>query len=152
MGKRKKVDIRKRRQKLIKEKQKEFQKKAPKGEIVPKAPATSLDLRLEKETKLYWIRAITGALSAIIGRLLFGLIGWFLFLWMLVWWFLFPFIVSFFILKYEYDKEEWPWKKIILPGIGIFFFMFMICGVFTHTILFFIQDFSSLLELLFKNL
>ncbi len=147
MGKRKKVNIRKRRQKLIKEKQKELQYKAPKGEKAVKVPATGLDLRLEKETKLYWIRAITGALSAIIGRLIFGLIGWFLLLWMLIWWFLFPFIVSFFILKYEYDKEEWNWKKIILPGIGIFFFMFMICGVFTHTILDFIQDFSSILEL-----
>ncbi len=147
MGKRRKVDIRKRRQKLIKEKEKEYKKKNATGEKAVKTPATDLDLRLEKETKLYWIRAITGASSAIIGRLIFGLIGWFLFLWMLIWWFLFPFIVSFFILKYEYDKEEWNWKRIILPGIGIFFFMFMICGVFTHTILFFIQDFSSILEL-----
>ena len=147
MGKRKKVDIRKRRQKLIKEKQKELQKKTTKEEKSVKAPATELDLRLEKETKLYWIRAITGALSAIIGRLIFGLFGWFLFLWMLIWWFVFPFIVSFFILKFEYDKEEWNWKKIILPGIGIFFFMFMICGVIIHTVLFFIQDFSSILEL-----
>jgi len=148
MGKRKKVDIRKRRQKLIKEKQKEFQKKTTKEEKVVKVPATDLDIRLEKETKLYWIRAITGASSAIIGRLLFGLIGWFLLLWMLIWWFLFPFIVSFFIFKYEYNKEEWNWKKIILPGIGMFFFMFMIFGVLIHTILFFIQDFSSIIELL----
>jgi len=147
MGKRKKVDIRKRRQKLIKEKQKEFKKKSTKEEKVVKVPTTELDIRLAKETKLYWIRAITGALSVIIGRILFGLIGWFLFLWMLIWWFVFPFIVSFFILKYEYDKEEWNWKKIILPGIGMFFFMFMICGVFTHTLLYFIQDFSSILEL-----
>lgn len=147
MGKRKKVDIKKRRQKLIKEKQKKSQKNTTKGEKVVKVPATGLDLRLEKETKLYWIRAKTGVLSAIIGRLVFGFIGWFLLIWMLIWWFLFPFIVSFFILKYEYDKEEWNWKKIILPGIGIFFFMFMICGVFTHTLLFFIQDFSSILEL-----
>ncbi len=147
MGKSKKVDIRKRRQRLIKEKQKEFKHKSVKGEKGIKVPATDLDIRLEKETKLYWIRAITGALCAISGRLMFGLIGWFLFLWMLIWWFLFPFIVSFFILKYEYDKEEWNWKKIVLPGIGIFFFMFMISGVLIHTILFFIQDFSSILGL-----
>ncbi len=147
MGKRKKVDIRKRRQKLIKEKQREFKKKSTKEEKVVKIPTTELDIRLAKETKLYWIRAITGALSVIIGRILFGLIGWFLFLWMLIWWFAFPFIVSFFILKYEYDKEEWTWKRIILPGIGMFFFMFMIFGVFIHTVLFFIQDFSSILEL-----
>ncbi|MHA2282335.1 MAG: hypothetical protein ACXAC5_15945 [Promethearchaeota archaeon] len=147
MGKRKRVDIKKRRQKLIKEKQKDLGKKTTKGEKEVKVPATGLDLRLEKETKLYWIRAITGALSAIIGRIIFGLIGYFLFLWMLIWWLLFPFIVSFFILKFEYDKEEWNWKRIILPGIGMFFFMFMICGVLTHTLLFYIQDFSSILEL-----
>jgi len=144
MGKHKKVDIRKRRQKLLKEKKKELQIKSTQ---IEKKPLTELDLRLEKETKLYWIRALTGALSAFIGRIIFGLIGWFLFLWMLVWWFLFPFAVSFLILKYEYDKEEWNWKNIILPGIGIYFFLFMIVGVFLHTILYFIPNFSSILEL-----
>jgi len=144
MGKHKKVDIRKRRQKLLKEKKKELQIKSTQ---IEKKPLTELDLRLEKETKLYWIRALTGALSALIGRILFGLIGWLLFLWMLVWWFLFPFAVSFLILRYEYDKEEWNWKKIILPGIGIYFFLFMIVGVFLHTILYFIPNFSSILEL-----
>ncbi|MFX0138660.1 MAG: hypothetical protein ACFFDN_33770 [Candidatus Hodarchaeota archaeon] len=144
MGKRKKVDIRKRRLRLIKEKKKELQKKSVQ---IEKKPSKSLDLRLEKETKLYWIRALTGALSALVGRLFFGFIGWFLFIWMLVWWFAFPFFVSFIILKYEYDKEEWTWKNIILPGIGIFFFLFMIVGVFLHTILLFIPGFSSILEL-----
>ncbi|MFX1321207.1 MAG: hypothetical protein ACFFAQ_06130 [Promethearchaeota archaeon] len=144
MAKHKKVDIRKRRKKLIKEKKKGL----PKQELIPKKTTTKpFDLRLEKETKLYWIRAATGALSALIGRLLFGLIGWFLFLWMLFWWFLFPFIVSFIILKYKYDKEEWTWKNILMPGIGIFFFLFMIVGVIIHTTLKFIPDFSSVLEL-----
>ncbi|MFX1366600.1 MAG: hypothetical protein ACFFCE_00115 [Promethearchaeota archaeon] len=144
MGKHKKVDIRKRRQKYLKERKKELQVK---GVPIEKKTATELDIRLEKETKLYWIRALTGALSSFIGRIIFGLIGWFLFLWMLFWWFLFPFIVSFFIYKFEYDKEEWNWKNIILPGIGIFFFLFMIVGVFLHTILYFIPNFSSILEL-----
>jgi len=144
MGKRKKVYIKKRRQRLIKEKKKELQKKSIQ---IEKRPSKTLDLRLEKETKLYWIRAITGALSALVGRLIFGLIGWFLFSWMLFWWFLFPFIMSFIILKYEYDKEEWNWKNIILPGIGIFFFLFMIVGVFLETVLFYIPGFSSVLEL-----
>jgi len=144
MGRRKKVHIKKRRQRLIKEKKKELQKQSI---PVEKRPTKSFDLRLEKETKLYWIRALTGALSAFVGRLIFGLIGWFLLIWMLVWWFLFPFIVSFNILKYEYDKEEWAWKNIILPGIGIFFFLFMIVGVFTHTLLSLIPEFSSILEL-----
>jgi hypothetical protein len=146
MRKRKKVDIRKRRQKLLKEKKKELQKKDIKSE---KKPLKDLDLRLEKETKLYWIRAITGVLSAFGGRLFLGLTGWFLLVWMLSWWFLFPFIVSFFILEYEYENEEWQWKNIILPGIGMFFFMFMIAGVLTHTLLNFIPSFSSVLELFF---
>jgi hypothetical protein len=144
MRRRKKVDIKKKRKKLIKEKKKELQKTSVQ---VEKRPSNLFDLRLERETKLYWIRALTGALSALIGRLIFGLIGWFLFIWMLAWWFIFPFIVSFNILKIKYDKEEWTWKNIILPGIGIYFFLFMIVGVFTHTILNFIPGFSSILEL-----
>ena len=144
MGKRKKVDIKKRRQKLLKEKKKELQKKEIK---IEKKTTKEFDLRLEKETKLYWIRAVTGVLSALVGRLVFGLIGWFLLIWMLVWWFIFPFFVSFIIFKYEYIKEEWSWKNIILPGIGIFFFTFMIVGVVTHTLLKIIPNFSSILEL-----
>ncbi len=144
MGKRKKIDIRKRRQKLLKEKKKELKQKSIQ---VEKKPTKAIDIRLEKETKLYWIRALTGILSAIIGRLLFGFIGWFLFPWMLGWWFLFPFFVSFIILKYEYDKKEWTWKNIILPGIGIFFFLFMISGILIHTFLYFLPNFSSVLEL-----
>ena len=49
MGKHKKVDIRKRRQKLLKEKRKELQKKEIKTE---KKPSKEFDIRLEKETKL----------------------------------------------------------------------------------------------------
>jgi len=143
MGKHKKVDIRKRRQKLLKEKRKELQKKEIKTE---KKPSKEFDIRLEKETKLYLIRAITGALSALVGRLIIGLIGYFLLIWMLVWWFLFPFFVNYVILKYGYEKEEWSWKNIILPGIGIFFFSFMLVGVITHTILTLIPNFSSILE------
>ncbi|MFX0038454.1 MAG: hypothetical protein ACFFCY_04600 [Promethearchaeota archaeon] len=144
MGKRKKIDIKKKRKRLLKEKKKEFKKQSIQ---VEKKPVKSFDLRMERETKLYWIRALTGALSAFVGRLLFGLVGWFMLFWMLLWWFLFPFVVSSNILKYEYDKEEWHWKNIILPGIGIFFFLFMIIGVFLHTLLYFIPGFSSILEL-----
>jgi hypothetical protein len=46
--------------------------------------------------------------------------------------------VSFVIYRYEYDKEEWNWKNIIKPGLGIFFFLFMIVGVLTHTFLAFV--------------
>lgn len=144
MGRRKKIDIKKKRKKLIKEKKKELQKQSIQ---VEKRPTKTFDLRLEKETKLYWVRALTGALSAFVGRLIFGLFGWFLFVWMLAWWFIFPFIVSFNILKHEYDKEEWNYKNIIMPGIGIFFFLFMIVGVFLHTLLSFVPSFSSVFEL-----
>ena len=148
MGKRKKVDIKKRRQKLIKEKRKEFQRKSVK---VEKKATKELDIRLEKETNLYWIRAITGFSSAIIGRLLFGLIGWFLFLWMLTWWFIFPFVVNFFIFKYELVKEEWTWKNVILPGIGIFFFLFMIGGVLLTQFSFLFLIFPQFLKFFFKH-
>lgn len=144
MAKHKKINILKKRKKLLREKKKELQKK----DILPKSTAVKpLDIRLEKETKLYWVRAITGALSALVGRLIFGLIGWYLFFWMLGWWFLFPFAVSFLIFKFKYDKEEWNYKNILMPGIGIYFFLFMIVGVITHTMLRFIPDFSSIIGL-----
>ena len=129
----KKVDLRKKRQKLIKEGKIKQEKKEPiHGKI-----DESLENRLKKETKLYWIRAVSGALSALIGRLI-GLIGWWLLIWMLCFWFLFPFFANFLILRYKYDKEEWNWKNILMPGIGIFFFLFMIVGTLTHTFLVFI--------------
>ncbi|MGV9199263.1 MAG: hypothetical protein ACOC4M_10625, partial [Promethearchaeia archaeon] len=79
-----------------------------------------------------------GVVSALIGRLFIGLVGWWLLLFMVVIWFGFPFIVNFAVLGYEYDKEDWNWKNIIKPGIGIYFFLFMIVGVFIHTLLKFI--------------
>jgi hypothetical protein len=135
------VNIKKERQKLIKEKKKlhpdqDFQ--------MDKKSTKKIDIRLEKETKLYWIRAITAVVSGLIGRFLFGIpnttmvYGWWLFIWMLCFWFITPFVISFFILRYEYDKEEWNWKNIIKPGIGIYFFLFMIVTVITHTFLAFL--------------
>lgn len=97
-----------------------------------------LEIKLKKETKLYWIKAATGALSALLGRLLLGLIGWLIFFWMLFFWFGFPFIISFLILRYPYDKEEWNWKIILKTGVGIFFFTFMVVGTLVHTILYFV--------------
>jgi len=131
----KRVNIKKERQKLIKEKKKlhpdqDFQ--------MDKKSTKKIDIRLEKETKLYWIRAITAALSGLLGRLVFSILGWPLLIWMLCFWFITPFFVSFIILKYEYDKEEWNWKNIIKPGIGIFFFLFMIVTTVTHTFLAFL--------------
>ncbi|NHJ24384.1 MAG: hypothetical protein EAX89_07410 [Candidatus Lokiarchaeota archaeon] len=131
----KRINIKRERQKLLKEKRKQLQKQ----DLQPDKKSTKkIDIRLEKETKLYWIRAITGILSGIIGRLIFGLFGWWLFLWMLVFWFLTPFIVNKYILKYEYNKEEWNWKNIIKPGLGIYFLLFMIATIFIHTFLAFL--------------
>lgn len=139
----KRIDVRKKRKKILKEQEKSLKKQ----EIQPEKKTfktefksekdQKLEIRLAKETKLYWIRAITGALSALIGRLLIGLIGWWIFFWMLGFWFGFPFFVSYIILRYKYDKEEWNWKNIIKPGIGIFFFLFMIVAIFIHTFLLF---------------
>jgi len=132
----KKVDVRKRRTKLLKERQKEhpsqdlkLDKKRPKTE-----KEQALEIRLEKETKLYWIRALTGALTGFTG-VYFDLVSWSLFIWMLAFWFGFPFFVSFVIFRYEYDKEEWSWKNIFLPGIGIFAFLFIIGAILTFTLL-----------------
>lgn len=130
----KKINIKKERQKLIKEKMKQMDKKEYQKE---KKSTTNLDIRLEKETNLYWYRALTGALSGLIGRLI-GFIGWPLLLWMLCFWFLTPFVINFVILKYKYDKEIWDWKKILKPGLGIFFLLFMITSVIVHTLLAFL--------------
>lgn len=139
-----KIDIRKKRKKAIQKRQKKLKEKDPekykrlmeKNERANKSEEElELEARLEKETKLYWARAITGALCALIGRLFLGFVGWPLLIWMLAFWFGFPFISSFAIFRYEYDKEKWNWKNIIKPGIGIYFFLFMIVGVFIHTFL-----------------
>lgn len=130
----KRINIKKERKKLIKEKRKLSSKRERQEE---KKHKTELDIRLEKETKLYWIRAATGTLSALIGRLI-GFIGWPMLIWMVCFWLLSPFLFSFIVLRYNYDKEEWNWKNIIKPGIGIFFLVFMIVGVMTHTLLAFL--------------
>ncbi len=127
----KRTNIKKERQKRIKEKKKQLQKQ---DLLSDKKTSKGIDLRLEKETKIYWIRAITGAASALIG-ILIGLKGWWIFLWMMCFWWITPFFVSFIILRYEYDKEEWNWKNIIKPGVGIYFFLFMIISTITFTLI-----------------
>jgi len=131
----KRINIKRERHKLIKEKKKQLENQDIQFD---KKSTKKIDVRLEKETKLYWMRAITGILSGVFGRLVFGLIGWWLLLWMIIFWFIPPFIVNKFILKYEYDKEEWNWKNIIKPGLGIYFLLFMIVTVFIHTFLAFL--------------
>ena len=134
-----KVNVKKERQKqkkLVEKKQKQLQKQTNiKPDKVKQKPVkeSALDIRLEKETKLYWIRAVTGALSVFILRLI-GFVGWLLLIWMLVFMFVFPFVINY-ALGYKLDKEEWTWKNVLKPGLGVFFFMFMIVGVILHTTL-----------------
>ncbi len=134
----KKVDIRKKRSKFLKEQKKTLSKEQLEQQEKKTQQKTEsdklLDLRLKRETKLYWMRALSGALSALVGRLFLNLIGWLFFLWMLCFWFFFPFLINK-ILKYEYKQDEWTWKNVIKPGLGIFFFMFMIVGTLIHTLL-----------------
>ncbi|TFF98867.1 MAG: hypothetical protein EU547_00210 [Promethearchaeota archaeon] len=101
--------------------------------IESKGKKKEIDVRLEQETKLYWARAITGFAVGLIGRLI-GFVGWLMLIWMVIWWFLFPFFVSFVIYRFEYNKETWNWKNIIKPGIGIYFFIFMITSTIIHTL------------------
>lgn len=130
----KRFDVRKKRAKLLKEREKQQPKEEREEKKKFKTEKEEkLEIRLAKETKLYWIRAATGAMSAIIGSLIV-LTSWWLLIWMLSFWLGFPFLASFLILRYEYDKEEWNWKNIIRPGIGIFFFLFMIIVVLLHTL------------------
>jgi hypothetical protein len=132
---RKKINIKKERQRLIKEKRKELEKQDLYHE---KRNLKKIDIRLEKETNLYWIRALSGVITGLIGPII-GLIGWWLLIWMASFWLLFPFIANFIILKYDYDKEEWNWKNIIKPGVGIFFLLFMIAAVIVHTLMAFLS-------------
>lgn len=132
----KKVDVRKKRSKLLKERQKEL----PSEEIqLDKKRAKTekeqaLEIRLKKETNLYWVRAIMGALCGFVGVYFFDLVSYPLLIWMLAFWFGFPFFVSFVIFRYQYDEEEWSWKNIIMPGIGIYFFLFMIVAIIMYTL------------------
>ena len=135
LKRRKRINIKRERRKLIKEKRKQLEK----DDLLPEKKSTKeIDIRLEKETKLYWMRVITGLICGVLGRLAFGLIGWWLLIWMLAFWFLPPFIISQYVLKYEYDKEEWNWKNIIKPGLGIYFLIFMVSVIFIHTFLAFL--------------
>ena len=131
---RKKINIKKERQRLIKEKRKELEKQ---DSFYEKRNLKKIDIRLDKETNLYWMRALSGIITGLIGPLI-GLIGWWLLIWMACFWLLFPFFTNFIILKYKYDKEEWNWKNIIKPGVGIFFLLFMIAAVIVHTLLAFL--------------
>ncbi len=143
-----KVNVKKERQKqkkIIEKQQKHLQKQTDTETETIKQKSvkkSALDIRLEKETKLYWIRATIGALSALILRLI-GFVGWLLLLWMAFFMLAFPFAANY-ALGYKIDKEEWTWKNVLKPGIGVFFFLFMIVGVVVHTTLILIGEATGL--------
>lgn len=132
-----KVNIKKesQKQKKIAKKQKrkgQKPKKEPQTKQKQKSvKETALDTKIERETKIYWIRGLTGAISALILRSI-GFVGWTLLLWLIGLLILFPFVLNF-ILGYKLEKEVWTWKNILRPGLGLFFFLFMFVGVIVHT-------------------
>jgi len=132
-----KVNIKKesQKQKKLAEKQKKKTEK-PDSEREAKqkqksAKDTALDMKIERETKIYWIRGISGAISALILRSI-GFVGWTLLLWMVGLLLLYPFLLNF-ILGYKFEEEVWTWKNVLKPGLGLFFFLFMFVGVIVHT-------------------
>ncbi|MFX1276973.1 MAG: hypothetical protein ACFFBP_06845 [Promethearchaeota archaeon] len=133
-----KVNIKKERLKQKKHAEKEKKKLLKSREdLQPKqkqksVKETALDIRITRETKIYWIRGATGAFSALILRLI-GFVGFPLLIWLIALLFLVPFVINY-LLGYKLDKEEWTWKNVLKPGLGLFFFLFMFVGVIIETI------------------
>ena len=100
--------------------------------------------KLTKEEKFYWIRTAGGAFFALIGVLIFRLLGWWIFLYGVLTIFIFPFIISFLILKLPYKKKVWDWKNIIKTGLGGNFFIFMLISTIVHTLIYYTDYNDSL--------
>lgn len=107
---------------------------------VVNAKETKVEVEKKKETstedKFYYIRAITGIIAPILGRAAFGLVGWWMLLYMVLIWVGWPWIMSFVILRIPYQKGKWDWKMILKTGWGIYFLLFMFIGTIVHTIMF----------------
>ena len=133
-----KVNVRKesKRQRRIAKKQ---EKKSPvpkekheKKEKQKSVKEAALNTKIERETKIYWLRGAIGAISALILRSI-GFVGWTLLIWLGGLLILVPFVINF-IKGYKMDKEEWTWKNILKPGALLFFLLFMLVGVIVHTL------------------
>ncbi|MHA1297814.1 MAG: hypothetical protein ACTSO9_00045 [Candidatus Helarchaeota archaeon] len=122
------------------------------GKYIVKRKKSIEEIEKSKEeeitAKFYWTRAIFGAVSVLLGRVVFGLVGWNLFYWLLGWLFGFPWVMSFLIFRIPYEKGKWDWKMIMKTGIGIFFFMFMVIGTLVHTFMV-MSRFEPLLQLFY---
>jgi len=104
------------------------QKKETKVEVEKKKETTT-------EDKFYYIRALTGVIAAILGTLVFNLVGWWMLLYMVVIWVGWPWIMSFLILRIPYEKGTWDWKTILKTGWGIYFLLFMLISTIIHTLM-----------------
>lgn len=93
------------------------------------------DEKKAKEDKFYWARVITGVAAGIAGPLI-GFVGLKMLLWLVCFWIGWPFVLSFVILRYPYEKGKWDWKMILKTGVGAFFFVFMVSSTLLHTLMF----------------
>ena len=124
-----KVNIRKER---LKQKKRALKKEDSKSKQKQKsAKDAAFDTRIERETKMYWIRGATGAISALILNII-GFVGWLLLIWLIILLVVAPFVINF-ILGYKFEKEVWTWKNVLRPGLGLCFFLFMFVSVIVHT-------------------
>ena len=87
------------------------------------------------EEKFYWVKAGTGAITALLGVLVFQLVGWWLLIYMLGFLLIWPFFQSFVIFRLPYKKDQWDWKQILKSGIGAYFFIFMLISTLSFTLL-----------------
>jgi len=108
------------------------------GKYIVKRKKTKVELEKDAITrqkeKFYWAKAITGAISGFLGVLWFDLVGWWMLIYMILMWVGFPWILSFGLFRFRYDKENWSWKEILKEGAGIFFLTFMLVATLVHTI------------------
>ncbi len=89
---------------------------------------------ITKEEKFYWVRLAVGVISALLGVLVFKLVGWWMFLYMMLLLLGWPFIQSFLIFRLPYKKDKWDWKQILKTGIGGYFFTFMFVSTICFTL------------------
>ncbi len=115
-------------------------KNKPKSGYIVKRKKTHEEIEKEEvkssETTLYWIKILYSITVAFVGRVVFGLVGWWMFLWLLLFWFPFSFIPAYFVFRELFDKDILEWFKISLKtGVGGFFFVFMVVSTVCHTLL-----------------
>ena len=110
------------------------------GKYIVKRKKSNIEIEKEegtsKENKLHWIKVITAVVVAMVGTLIFRLVGWFMLLWMLSFLLVFPLIPNYFIMQDLFNNDKKEWIKITLKtGIGGYFFTFMVVSTIIHTLI-----------------